>query len=361
MSDNQALPCIVVVGAGISGCSVAYKLAERGLYVVLVEKGHTLGGKVRFYGCKAVERCQNCGVCLIGNIWDKVSNHHRIHILTNSEIDDIYGEVKNYTVLIRSRQQDKQGTQGIQITQGVQNPPGVHRLENVSHIVVSTGFESSLHRRFAHLHISGTKGIITGTQLEELTFNRTRSGLFDVPPGGVAFIQCPGLRDSNESGLYCSKVCCAYSTRIARMIRHYYPECEIVFFYMELQNVESGDFFAGLRKLDMEFIKCRPVKITGGAPAVVEYEGADGERIKRGFDIVVLSDGIHASEGNDKLAEICRLCQDRDGFLSAADHDCGIFVTGCARLPMKIDETCADALTVANTILARYTRNNRKA
>ena len=322
---------VLVVGAGISGCTVAYTLAECGVKVSLLEKSGEIGGKVRKYGCKAVEKCQNCGVCLTVGLWDKVEGHDNIEIIKE-----------------QGGQGDRCFVDAVVISTGFENQ------------VIPTGFSS-------HLHISGTVGIITGTQLEELMLGRTATGLFEGSdilervPNSIAFIQCVGSRDLNEGGLYCSRVCCSYSTRAAKVIRRYYPECEIVFFYMELQSVEAGNYFAGLRELGMEFIKCRPLKISGGAPAsngdsgssvVIEYDDPTSGITSREFDLVVLSDGIHAGVDNGRLAEVCRLCQDRDGFLNAVGTDSGIYVTGCARAPMKIDEAYADALAVAGAILA---------
>ena len=36
---------------------------------------------------------------------------------------------------------------------------------------------------------------------------------------------------------YCSRVCCAYGLRLARLIRHRWPEAKVTTFYMDLQNV----------------------------------------------------------------------------------------------------------------------------
>ena len=319
---------VLVIGAGISGCTVAYALAVSGALVTLVEKSDLVGGKVRTYGCKAIDgKCQNCGVCLTAGLWDKVHSHKNIEVCLNTVVNDIAG---------------------------------------YDAVVVSTGFESHSKGLSSHLHIDGTAGIITGTTIEELMLDRTLTNLFEKPPESVAFIQCVGSRDQNEGGIYCSKVCCSYSTRAAKVIRSYYPESKIVFFYMEMQIVEGGDYYAGLRELGIDFIKCRPLKVTGGTPVMVEYEGTQGDGSlvpasetgdcyfsieSREFDIVVLSDGIQADEENDKIAEICGLSQDKDGFLYTPDYTGNIFVTGTARVPMRIDEAYADAITVANKIL----------
>ena len=316
---------VLVIGAGVAGCTVAYTLAERGVDVTLVEKSPFIGGKVRLYGCKSVEnKCQNCGVCLTTNLWKSVENHESIIIKHGGTSWE--GEKRDATV-------------------------------------ICTGFDNLQNCFSSHLHFDcfgNSPGLITGTQLEELLLQRTRKELFENLPGitdipkSVAFIQCAGSRDVNEGGMYCSKVCCSYSTRSAKVIRSYYPDCEIVFFYMELQNVEPGNFYAGLCDLGIKFIKCRPLKITGSSPLTVEYDDALTGINRKDFDLVVLSNGIRASVENDKLAELYELGIDKDGFLQSACVDTGIYVCGCARAPMKIDEAYSDAVAVACGIIAKY-------
>jgi len=336
---------VFVIGAGLTGCAAAYTLASGGASVILIDKADRIGGRVRTYGCKAVEKCQNCGVCLTAGLWDKVSNHPDIQIFTNTEIKEIRGEPGNFSVSVAYNN-------------------SVEQFDNIEAVVVSTGFDSQQDVFSAHLHIENADGfdgetgagsLMTGSKLEEIMLERKSTGLFENAPKSVAFIQCLGSRDKNEGGLYCSRVCCSYSTRAAKMIRSYYPECKIVFFYMELQNVESGDYYAGLRELGVEFIKCRPLKIAvpclSGTPVTVEYDDPKDGIKSKAFDLVVLSDGIHASADNDRLAEVFMLGMDADGFLQSTGTDTGIYVCGCARTPMKIDEAYTDAIAVASRIL----------
>jgi len=356
---------VLVVGAGVAGCTVAYTLAQRGVEVTLLEKSPAIGGKARTYGCKAISsKCQNCGACLTTGLWQKVQSHKNIRT---------------------------QATQGdgspVSHPRHCGQGPQSRRDGGYDAVVISTGFETSPGGLSAHLHIEGAgdcadgkgSGIISGTQLEQLMLARTSTDLFENEPRSVAFIQCLGSRDKNEGGLYCSRVCCSYSTRAAKVIRSYYPECEIVFFYMELQNVEAGNFYAGLREQGIEFINCRPLRVTGREPVTIEYDDCaktqgDGSPVSvhgntgepspcvksREFDLVVLSDGIHAAYDNNKIAEIYGLNQDKDGFLHPADSTSGIYVAGCAKAPMKIDEAYADALAVAGKILIDITRRSDK-
>ena len=329
---------VVVIGAGLSGCTVACTLADRGIDVALIEKTDGIGGRVRSYGCKAFERCQNCGVCLTTGLWDKVLNHKKIRIIYNAEIKDISGKPGDFSITVKT------------------SPDNIY-FEEVRAVVISTGFESLPGGISSHLHIDGThsiQGLITGTQLEELMLNRTGSVLFESEPNSIAFLQCLGSRDLNEGGLYCSRVCCSYSTRAAKLMHHYYPECKITFFYMELQNVKQGEYYTELLNLGVEFVKCRPLKISCEKSITIEYDDPLVGIKRNNFDIVILSDGIHAGLDNNRLVEVCGVQQDKNGFLKAVGTASGIYVTGCAKTPLKIDETYADSLTVAGKILEKF-------
>ncbi|MCL1808375.1 MAG: NAD-binding protein [Clostridiales bacterium] len=328
---------VLVIGGGLSGCAVACELAAVGAKVTVAEKTGRAGGKVRSYGCKATDKCNNCGVCLAGGLWEKAEKNSNIDIICNAKLVDVTGGPGDYSAVLKT-------------------PEGVRYFNSLASIVVATGFEESP-AASGHLQIDGRQGIIRGLELEALMKGRGKETLFDKVPQSVCFIQCVGSRDKKEGSMYCSRVCCSYSTRAAKVIRQIYPECGITFFYMELQAVANGDYFAGLQGLGMEFIKSRPLKITAGAPAVVEYEDMVRGRVcKREFDIVVLSEGIHPPDDADITAELCRLSQDKDGFLKSAENswDSGVFVSGCAKRPMKIEETWADSAAVAKEVLSRW-------
>jgi len=342
---------VVIIGAGLAGCVTAMQLADRGIRVTMVEKSQRIGGKVRLYGCKAVDRCQNCGVCLTGGLWDKVIKHPNIDIKLNTIIEDVSGVPGNYNVSVKIAKPDYNNN--CRNINCVNTEYDNIVIEFVFAVVICTGFEESSKISSFHLHISGTDGLLTGVQIEEAMLNRTNTKLFDNAPDSIAFIQCLGSRDYGEGILYCSRVCCSYSTRTAKVIRKYYPDCKITFFYMELQNVESGNYYADLRDFGVDFIKCRPLKIIGGDPVSIEYDDpAEGIKTKE-FDMVVLSEGIHANTDNDRLAELCSLKQKQNGFLQTISSDSGIYIAGCAKSPMKIDETFSDAKQVAQIIIEK--------
>jgi len=329
---------VLIVGGGMAGCTIARELSENGIFVTIVETADEIGGKVRGYGCKATDVCNNCGVCLSAGLWNKVTDNKNIEILTRTRLIDLMGEKGSFTAAVK-------------------NGGGIRYIEDLSYVVVATGFRPTTVDNFnSFVELEGIDRIITGSDIEKLCRERTTARLFDKPPSSVAFIQCFGSRDTKDKAMYCSKVCCSYSTRAAKVIRSYYPECEIVFYYMELQMVNEGDYFHELQDIGVEFIRCRPVHVNGTSGAI-EYDDPDsGKRIARGFDVVVLSDGIHPNADADGVAEICGLCQDETGFLKyttglSETKESGIFIAGCAGGPKKIEDTYSESASVVREIL----------
>ena len=330
---------VLIIGGGLAGCTVAKELSANGIFATVVELSGRIGGRVREYGCKATDVCNNCGVCLSAGLWEKTESSDQISILTGARLIDLSGKKGRFTAAIK-------------------NKGGVKYLKGVSDVVVATGFEPATLEGFnGFAELNGTRRLITGSALEKICKERKAKSLFEKPPASLAFIQCYGSRDNKENSLYCSKVCCAYSTRAAKVIKHYYRECKIVFFYMELQMVKGGDYFRELCDLGMDFIKCRPVAIDGSEGKVTYDDPKTGKREAQKFDIVVLSDGIHPAAGADRMAEICGLSQDSTGFVRYTNgfsdaRKTGVFLAGCAGGPKKIEETYNEAVSVAREIIS---------
>jgi heterodisulfide reductase subunit A len=327
---------VLVIGAGFAGCVAAMRLSQAGARVVMVEKTPNIGGRVRGYGCKATDKCNNCGLCLVGDLWRKTQKNPLVEIITSSVVADLLGEAGDYTAAIST-------------------PDGLRRVGGISSVVVCTGFEGLSTGMSAHLHIEKGKNILSGSELESLIRGRSQKGIFPERPGSAAFIQCVGSRDIKERSFYCSRVCCAYSTRAARVIKRYYPECGITFFYMELQSASNSDVFEDLTKIGIRFVKCRPVRIMGERPVVIEYDDPASGMTRESFDMVILSEGVHPSADNSWMSAAYGLEQDRFGFLHGVEGcENGIYAAGCARRPLTIEETYADAEMAAGAVLTRW-------
>ena len=328
---------ILIIGGGLAGCTAALELANSGQEVTILEKCERIGGKVRDYGCKATNRCNNCGLCIVRDLWNQVESHESISIITGTRLIDVRGSKGNFSVIFK-------------------NGKNVRILNGIGDIIVSTGFEEFSAVSSGSLELSIEDGIISGRRMEELFSGRTESRVFAESPKSIAFIQCFGSRDVHEKAGYCSRVCCGYSTRMARVLRQIYPEVEIVFYYMDLQRVEAGEYFNCLNSEGIGFVRCRPVKIKPGKPNRIQYEqpGA-GSVTEKEFDIIILSEGIHPAKDTELLAELCMLKVDGNGFLKYVKDGelTGIHLAGCVSGPWKIEEVHSESLAVARGILSR--------
>jgi heterodisulfide reductase subunit A len=238
---------ILVIGGGISGCTAAQELARRGQQVTILEKSERIGGKAREFGCKASDVCNNCGVCLAGGLWEDVESHSGISVLTSANIVDVAGCKGDFTAVYDS-------------------PKGRKTLNGISAIVVAAGFERACARSFASLEFNSSDGIISGFELEKLIAGRTKNIILPNKCTSVAFLQCIGSRDIQGKALYCSRVCCAYATRAAKVLKYVYPGIQITFFHMDLQYIRQGSYYEEMNKAGIEFIRCKPVMIPRGAP-----------------------------------------------------------------------------------------------
>ncbi len=336
------MTCVAIIGGGLAGCASAYELAKKGINTVIIEKSNNIGGKVINYGCKATNACNNCGLCLVKDLWERVKERSEISILTNAIAVDMEGEKGNYKITVKENGKTRV-------------------INNIDSVIVSTGFDNFSLVSLSNLEMDKISNVITGSKLEEIIAHRDGDPLFEglLPhePSNIAFIQCFGSRDLKERADYCSRVCCGYSTRMAKVIHWYYPNAKITFFYMDLQWVGEKNYFSDLINTGIEFIMCKPIEIIGGvsgtSAAKIKYEDLQFDGVsEREFDVVVLSEGIHACSDSSAAAEIFGLKQDKNGFLKHVIDPLisGVYIAGCAGGPKRIEEVYAESASIAREI-----------
>ncbi len=87
---------VAILGGGIAGMTLALNLARAGIKVYLIEKSPTLGGKVARWS--KIYRMGDCSICFLSELIGELVKEENITIYTNTEIENVSGEVGNFTL-----------------------------------------------------------------------------------------------------------------------------------------------------------------------------------------------------------------------------------------------------------------------
>ncbi len=400
MKNDKVNP-VVILGGGITGITAALELSRAGLPAVLVEKSPFFGGRAASFGCKATDACQKCGACRVEQglrdlmaapgltfyphteLMASRSENGLLHLTLKSQPQVIDPHLctncglcleecpapggvvsaasaenhPRYAVNPGACRYFQDGScrrcQDICPTQAIDlgRAETVTELETPS-LIVATGYQPAPPPARGDYTNYQLPNIITGEELEEMV---RQGGILVRPSDGrpvrhLAFIQCVGSRDREHT--YCSRVCCAYGLRLARLVCHRWPECKVTTFYMDLQNVgpDPQEFEATVRR-EIELIRALPGDLTATADGSLRLRFLDettGKGLFRVVDLLVLAVGIAPGLDNDKLAEMLHLEKTPDGFLKdspagGVTEAPGVFLAGTATGPQSIVECIAQA------------------
>jgi len=383
---------VCVIGAGISGILVSNGLFQAGIDVVLVDKNPYPGGQAVFYGCKATDECARCGVCLVREAVAELKNNtaaechfssRPLSMRANAAMDAFEIEIGGTANLIDwktcvecGRCVDACPEKAIEKVPGWKYfvnttctgcgkcvevcPVGAIELERteekqtvaVDSVVVAAGFEPfdpAINKKWG---FSGSRRVVTGSQMENLFFTEQ---YLPEQAKSLAFIQCVGSRNLMEGQKHCSRVCCPYALRMAARLKEEYPDLEIDFFYMDIQRFgkDFEKFWTDTKK-KINPIAGNPisVKLEAEGRPIVRYESLPELACReKAYDLVVLSNGISPARDSEMLSDMFNLDLDEAGFLASPDG--GIFAAGACKRPMRIDDCVEDAAAVSRQVIQR--------
>jgi heterodisulfide reductase subunit A len=386
---------VCVIGAGISGVSVANNLSQAGIDVVLVDKNPYPGGQAVFYGCKATDECVRCGVCLVREAVATLKNQStaRCHFSSRPVGYRASGDSMELDIQTTANLIDWQACvecgrcleacpeQAIEKVPGWKYfvnekctacgkcvdacPVGAIDLNRATHtstlqvdgLVVAAGYEPfdpEINRKWGF----GTNPrVVTGSQMENLFFQEK---YLPVEAQSVAFVQCVGSRSVMEGEKHCSRVCCAYALRMAGRLKEEYPDLNIDVYYMDIQRFgKNFDEFWKQIQGKINLIASNPISIKTdeqGLP-VVRYESLPELACReQSYDVVVLSNGITPAADSENLADLFSLDLDAAGFIRATGNGSSatgsrVFTAGACKRPMRIDDCVEDAAAVSRKVM----------
>ncbi len=334
----------MILGGGVAGLSAAVELSRRGLASTIVEHEPRPGGRAGEFCCKAVDACARCGACRLGDLLAEVAARPEITLHTAALVAGAAQENGRWSVDLAPSPAGEAGP-----------GPGAPLAERCSltagAVILAVGgqvFDPAMKSRFGHGRVPGVHSAL---ELEAM-LAQGAIGPKALSPGKVAFIQCVGSRDAAGGRPWCSRVCCGYALRMARVIQAKLPGIEVTFFHMDVQDYGRA-WEAELPALreQMRFVRAMPGEVTSGAegPQVL-YAGPDGRPVSEGFDLVILSVGLGPPAGS--LQELFGAATDTDGFL-AEQGPAGLFTAGAAAGPRSLNESIVHGAWAASLAAAR--------
>jgi heterodisulfide reductase subunit A len=387
---------VMVIGGGIAGIATALTLSGLGITVDLVEKDYFFGGHAVRFACKATDQCVKCGACMVEEKLSQAVKNPSIRLLSGCRLEEINRDQRFRADLSRKpsyidagkctacglcyrecpegavrrgysastqpffaidedrclyfRDQSCEKCREICPEKAISLEAETEALScEADAIVMATGFDAfkPVSKPYGY---GSFKNVVTSLEMEEIL---RENGAPVSPRDGkpvrkMAFIQCVGSRDASLGHLWCSRICCGTSLRMARMLKHRDPELDITFFYIDIQTF-GRDFDEVHRAVqeEMRLVRAIPGDIyenDQGDLKVTYQDSASGESIKEDFDLVVLSVGLMPAEGTQQVAGLLKLqTADWENPFGAAVIPEGVFMAGTVAGPMGIADSVADA------------------
>jgi heterodisulfide reductase subunit A len=349
--DMEVSPDVVVIGGGIAGIRAAQLLASPDRRAYLVEKGASLGGKVRSFD-KLFTRMES-GAALIESELGKLEGNENVEVFTDSEVEQILGFFGNFETKIINR------------------TTGEERQIYVGAVVLATGFDLMDLSGLTQYGYGKVDDVYTSLEFEEMNLpDGPTSGKILLkngnPPTSVAIIHCVGREEKG----YCSKVCCMYSLKFAGMLKDKLPDVKISEIYADLclPGKAYQKFYEETRNSGVEFIRAEKTDVTRNRKGVtVKYENESGPKGELTTDMVILVPAMEPANDTGKFAAMLGIPADNQGFL-AQEHQKlapigasveGVFVVGCAQGPKSIAESIVQSEAAAGKILSSLVPGRR--
>ena len=246
------------------------------------------------------------------------------------------------------------------------------RLEQkVGAIVVATGYDLYPKEGLGEYGYGQIPDVIDSLTFERmLSPNGPTKGRILRPSDGKApkemvFVQCVASRDPDRYMPYCSRICCMYTAKHAKIYKDQIPDGQPYIFYMDIRSDCKGyeEFVQKtIEEKGLLYLRGRVSRIfqDDGKVKVLGVDTLTGRMVEIAADMVVLATAIIPSHGVKDLAAKLRATVDRHGFLTEAhiklypveSSTKGIYLAGCGQSPKDISDTVSQALATASKIQA---------
>lgn len=243
--------------------------------------------------------------------------------------------------------------------------------EMVGAIVVATGYDLYPKENMGEYGCQDIDDVIDSMAFERmLAPGGITGGKIIRPSDGrvpkeIVFIQCVGSRDPDRHMPYCSRICCMYTAKHARLYKQQVPDGQPYVFYMDIRCDSKGYEEFLQKSVEDEkilYLRGRVSKIyqDDGRVVVSGVDTLTGRAVDVRADMVVLATAMVPSSGVRDLAAKLRATIDKHGYMTEAhiklypveSSTKGIYLAGCAQGPKDIPDTISQASATAGKIQA---------
>ena len=334
----------LVIGGGLSGIVSTIELTNQGFEVHLVEKEKELGGNLRrIHYLLNQDNPQNELKSLI----KQIKKTEKIHLYTEAKIENIEGSIGNFKTTISTNGKSKEFEHGV--------------------VIVATGALEYEPKEYLY---GQHEGVMTQLELEQRLATNGEWSAADKNgiPKNVVMIQCVGSRDDERP--YCSRVCCSEAVKNALKIKEISPETNVYILFRDVRTYGFREsYYTRARQQNVIFMrydedKKPEVTKNGNGLKVEVFDQALEMPTEISADLVVLSTGIVAEEGNETIAKFLKVPLNKEGFFLEAHMKLrpvdfatdGVYLCGLAHSAKAVDESIVQAQAAASraaTILSQ--------
>ncbi|CAD7769361.1 MAG: Electron transport complex subunit RsxB [Candidatus Methanoperedenaceae archaeon GB50] len=195
-------------------------------------------------------------------------------------------------------------------------------------------------------------------------------------PRRVGIIHCVGSRDENYN-VYCSKVCCMYSMKIAHLVRER-TSAQIYNFYIDIRAAGKGyeEFYKKIMDEGTIFMRGKVAEVTDifeseeekelGKLVIVVEDTLLGKIKRIPVDMVILAVGLEPQKDAQEIRKLLNIsCSAEGWFLEkhpklapVSTFTDGVFIAGACQGPKDIPDTVAQAGGAAAEAMALIDRGH---
>ena len=248
--------------------------------------------------------------------------------------------------------------------------------EEIGAVILSTGYNLYPVENIPEYGYGKFPDVVNGLQFERiLSATGPTGGEVLRPSDGkvpkdIVFIQCSGSRDPHRHNAYCSKICCMYTLKHAKLFKHKVHDGQTYIFYIDIRS--GGKRYEEFVQNTVEddgivYIRGKVAKVyqEGEKMIVHGMDTLTGHKVEIEADMVVLAQSMVPSFGSKELFKTLKVGTDGDGFLAEAHPklkpleslNAGFYLAGAASGPKDIPDAVAQASGAAAKAIALMSKD----